>query len=104
MQHTDTTDTIDRLAMGLSGALMLLGVVVLGVVEVLAGPPYGAAPVTNDAGEVVATPMVDPAIRTGLVIAGLAILLLWGLYRMIQPGGTGETAPERTPAEAGGRA
>jgi hypothetical protein len=89
-------DTIDRLALGLSGALMLVGVVVLGVVEILAGPPYGAAPVTNDAGQVVATPMVDPTIRTGLVVAGLAILLLWGLYRMATPGMAGDEAWKQT--------
>jgi hypothetical protein len=75
-------DTIDRLALGLGGALMLIGVVVLGTVEILAGQPYGAAPVTNDAGEVVATPAVDPALRTGLVVAGLVVLFLWGLYKM----------------------
>lgn len=73
--------TIDRAAMMLSGGLVLFGIVVLGFVEVLDGQPYGAAPMTNDAGEIVATPMVDPALRTGLVILGLAILLLWGLYR-----------------------
>jgi hypothetical protein len=61
---------------------MLIGVVVLGPVEILAGQPYGAAPVTNDAGEVVATPAVDPALRTGLVVAGLVVLFLWGLYKM----------------------
>jgi hypothetical protein len=61
---------------------MLIGIVLLGIVEILAGKPYGASPVTNDAGEIVATPMVDPALRTGLVIAGLVILGLWGLYRM----------------------
>jgi hypothetical protein len=84
MEHTEF-DTIDKAATGLSFALMLLGIVVLGVVEVLAGQPYGAAPMTNDAGEIVATPMVDPALRTGLVILGLAILLLWGVYRMATP-------------------
>jgi hypothetical protein len=72
---------IDRAAIALGGGLMLLGIVVLGFAEVLAGQPYGAAPMTNDAGEVIATPMVDPALRTGLVILGLAVLLLWGLYR-----------------------
>lgn len=76
---------IDRLAMGLSGALVLLGVVVLGLVELLDGAPFGAAPVTNDAGAIVATPLVDPNIRTGLVILGLLVLLLWGIYRMSLP-------------------
>jgi hypothetical protein len=78
-------NTIDRLAVALSGGLMLLGIVVLGIVEILAGKPYGAAPLTNDAGEVVANPAVDPTIRTGLVILGLVVLLLWGLYRMATP-------------------
>lgn len=85
-------DAIDRAAMLLSGALMLLGIVVLGIVELLAGKPYGAAPLTNDAGEVVATPFVDPNIRTGLVILGLVVLLLWGLYRLAKP----RLADERT--------
>lgn len=53
--------------------------------EVIAGKPYGAAPLTNDAGEVVATPMVDPTIRTGLVLAGIAVLALYGLYKLATP-------------------
>lgn len=75
-------DTLDRLAVATSGALLTLGVVVLGLVEVLAGKPYGAAPMTNDAGEVVATPMIDPTLRTGLVILGFVVLGVWGLYRV----------------------
>jgi len=78
MQH----DTIDKLALGTSGAAMLTGIVLLGIVEIIAGKPYGASPVTNDAGEVVATPFVDPTLRTGLVILGLVILGLYGVYRM----------------------
>jgi hypothetical protein len=76
-------DIVDKAALGISAALMLLGIAVLGVVEILAGQPYGAAPMTDDAGEVIATPLVDPSLRTGLVIAGLVVLLLWGLYRMM---------------------
>ncbi|GCF12325.1 hypothetical protein Harman_02600 [Haloarcula mannanilytica] len=81
-QHTTV---IDKAAMALSGGLMLLGVVVLGIVEILAGQPYGAAPLTNDAGEVIATPMVDPTLRTGLVLAGLLVLALYGAYRLVAP-------------------
>ncbi|WP_336339038.1 hypothetical protein [Haloarcula brevis] len=81
-QHTTV---IDKAAMALSGGLMLLGVVVLGIVEILAGQPYGAAPLTNDAGEVIATPMVDPTLRTGLVLAGLLVLALYGGYRLVVP-------------------
>jgi len=82
---TDTTNIVDRIAMGLSAALFTLGIVVLGIVETLAGKPFGAAPLTNDAGEVIATPMIDPTIRTGLVIAGLLVLALWGLYKVATP-------------------
>ncbi|MCT9097044.1 hypothetical protein [Haloarchaeobius sp. HME9146] len=78
-------EIIDKTAMGLSGALMFLGIIGLGIVEILAGQPYGAAPVTNDAGEVVATPAIDPALRTGLVLLGIVVLLLWRLYKMAQP-------------------
>jgi hypothetical protein len=81
-QHTNI---IDKAAMALSGGLMLLGVVVLGIVEILAGQPYGAAPMTNDAGEVIATPMVDPTLRTGLVLAGILVLALYGGYRLVAP-------------------
>lgn len=81
-QHTTV---IDKAAMALSGGLMLLGVVVLGIVEILAGKPYGAAPLTNDAGEVIATPMVDPTLRTGLVLAGVLVLALYGVYRLVIP-------------------
>lgn len=92
---TTTVNPIDKLAMALSGGLILLGVVVLGIVEILVGKPYGAAPLTNDAGEVIAMPAVDPALRTGLVIAGLIVLLLWGLYKMATTTGARTPTTER---------
>lgn len=76
---------IDRIAMVLSTGLMLIGIVVLAIVELLDGAPFGAAPLTNDAGEVIGTPLIDPNIRTGLVILGLVILLLWGIYKVFTP-------------------
>jgi hypothetical protein len=90
--------TIDKAMLGCSGALTMLGVVVLGVVEILAGKPYGAAPVTNDAGEIVATPAVDPTLRTGLVIAGLLVLFAWGVYRMLATDAAGAAESRRTGA------
>ncbi|MFB6073925.1 MAG: hypothetical protein ABEJ89_02810 [Haloarculaceae archaeon] len=82
-----TYNTIDKAAMALSGGLMLLGIVGLGILEVLAGQPYGAAPVeiTNDAGEVVNTlyPLVGANIRTGLVIAGVLVMLVYAIYKLI---------------------
>lgn len=95
-------DTIDNAALALGGALIALGTVVSGIVEILAGRPYGATPVelTNDAGTVVETlyPAVDPTLRTGLVIAGLLVLFVWGLYRIV------DAPAERvdpTPADVG---
>ena len=77
------TDTIQKAAMALGGGLITLGIVVLGIVEILAGKPYGAAPLTNEAGTVVATPAVDPVLRTGLVLAGLAVLGLYAAYAAV---------------------
>lgn len=76
------TDIIDKTAMALGAGLICLGTIGLGIVELLAGKPYGAAPLTNDAGAVIATPAVDPALRTGLVLAGLVVLGLYGLYHI----------------------
>lgn len=39
---------------------------------------------TNEAGEIVAAPAVDPVVRTGVVLVGFAILLLWGVYRAVE--------------------
>ena len=91
-------NTIDKVAMLASSGLMFLGVVVLGLIEIVTGEPYGAAPVTNDAGEVLATPTVDPNIRTGLVVAALVILLLWSVYKLASPTPPADetTATERT--------
>lgn len=95
----NNVDIIDKAAWTVSGALMLLGIVLLGIVELLTGEPYGAAEMTNDAGEVVATPTVDPALRTGLVILGLLVLLLWGLYRMATPETEAEVETKGVPAD-----
>jgi len=79
------TDTIDKAAMYLSGGLLLLGVVVTGLIETLAGKPYSPAPMTNEAGEVIATPAIDPNIRTALVMAALLVMLLYAIYKLATP-------------------
>ena len=82
---TDTTTIVDRIALGLSGALFMLGIVVMGVLELLAGKPYSPVPLTNDAGDVIATPLIDPTLRTGIVIAALLVLAVWGAYKLVTP-------------------
>ena len=102
MQSNDV-DLADRLAIALSGGLLLLGVVVTGLIETLDGAPRGAAPVTNDAGEVIAQPTIDPNVRTVLVVAALLVLLVYALYRVAVPhvGTTspGETATDSYPSD-----
>ncbi|MEF8881926.1 MAG: hypothetical protein V5A34_05300 [Halapricum sp.] len=78
-------DRTDRIVIGASTLLILFGVVVLGIVEMLDGEPYVAQPITNDAGDIIAQPGVDPAIRTGLVMAGIALFALYGLYKVVIP-------------------
>lgn len=79
-------DTIDRAAILAGTGLMLLGIVVLGLIETLVGEPYSPAAMTNEAGEVIATPLIDPNIRTGLVVLGILILALWSVYKFVAVG------------------
>ncbi|TKX82210.1 hypothetical protein [Halorubrum sp. SD626R] len=79
------TNIIDKAAMALSAGLMLLGLVGMGILEILAGQPYSPVPMTNDAGEVVATPLISPQIRTGVVLAGVAVLGLYAAYKVVTP-------------------
>jgi|GEM_PF-277704 len=84
MQSNDA-DLADKLAMALSGGLLLLGVVVTGLIETFDGAPRSPATVTNDAGEVIAQPTIDPNIRTALVVAALLVLLVYAVYRLAVP-------------------
>ncbi len=76
-------DTVDRAAILAGTGLMLFGTVVLGLIEILAGEPYSPAVITNEAGDVIATPLIDPNIRTGLVVLGVLILALWSVYKLL---------------------
>ena len=76
---------IEKAAMALSAGLILLGIVGMGLAEILAGEPYGPAPITNEAGDVVATPLISPEIRTGVVLAGIAVLGLYAAYKIATP-------------------
>ncbi|KOX96246.1 hypothetical protein EXE48_02205 [Halorubrum sp. ASP1] len=79
------TDIIDKAARALSAGLMLFGIAVLGLVETLAGQPFAPVPMKNEAGDVVATPLIAPEIRTGFVLAGIAVLGLYAAYRLVAP-------------------
>lgn len=91
----DDMDTIDKAAMFLSTGLMFVGIVVLGLIETFDGVPEGspaaAGPITNDAGEVVATPGLDPNLRTVFVVAALVVMLLYAVYKIATPAETDRT-------------
>lgn len=75
--NSDSETLADQIAMGLGGGLVILGVVVLGLVEVLAGAPY--SPMTRE-GTVAAGVAVDPYWRALLVTLGMAVLMLYAIY------------------------
>jgi hypothetical protein len=76
------TDTIDKLAMYVSGGLLLLATVGTGLVELLAGKPY--SPVSME-GKILEGAAVHPNIRTALVVAGLLVLLVYAGYKLATP-------------------
>jgi len=96
---TDLT-TVDRLAMLLGGALVVLGTVVLGILEALLGNP-SPVPVTNEAGAVVATTTFPVEVRAYLIAFGMLVWLIAGVYKLIAgvPRERGTAAPRGTAAE-----
>lgn len=81
MNATDT-DAADLIGM-LGGGLVVVGVVVLGAINALTNNPHIEQ--TNDAGAVTAEPLVPPDLRAYVILAGLAILALYGLYKVAKP-------------------
>ncbi|MFB6202709.1 MAG: hypothetical protein ABEI98_11960 [Halorhabdus sp.] len=84
---TNTDETLaDQIAMALGGGLMILGVVVLGAVEVFSGKPY--SPIAD--GSVPAGVTVDPYIRALLITIGVVVLLLYAIYAFVFRGLLGQ--------------
>ncbi len=72
----------DRIAMTLGGGLLLIGIAVMGFINVAGGAPH--VPVEEE-GTIVATPIVAPELRAIVVAAGLAVWFGYGLYRVTNP-------------------
>ena len=79
---TNTTGTVDRIAMVLGGGLILVGIAVMGLINVIAGAPH--LPVEEE-GAIVATPIVAPELRAGVIAIGLGVWLVYGLYTLTSP-------------------
>lgn len=77
MSNTTLT-TADRIAMLGGGGLVLLGIAI-GQLNTLLNAPH--IPVMEE-GEVVATPVIAPEIRAYIILLGLAVWLLYGVFKL----------------------
>lgn len=76
------------------GGLIAIGVIVLGFLNVITNNPHMEV---VEEGVVIAEPLITPDIRAYLVLLGLLIWLLYGLYKVtITP--AGEVEPTPSPA------
>ncbi|MFB6137176.1 MAG: hypothetical protein ABEJ42_02395 [Halobacteriaceae archaeon] len=80
-QHTTSTTTADRVAMYVGGGLVVLGVFVIGLLEMLLGAKH---PVTSE-GQIAHDALIDPGLRAAIILAGF---LVWGLYAAYKLVGT----------------
>ncbi|WP_254823393.1 hypothetical protein [Haloglomus halophilum] len=72
-------DTADRIAAYGGGGLVVLGTVVIGLLEVLAGSPH---PVDGE-GQIVHEALVPLEIRSYIIILGLLIWMFYAVYRVV---------------------
>jgi ABC-type Fe3+-siderophore transport system permease subunit len=87
--------TTDKLAMLVGGSFVLLGTVVMGTVEALIGNP-STMPVTNEAGQVVATTTFPVEARAALIALGLLVWFAAAVYTVATPRQAEEAAPAAT--------
>lgn len=66
-------DLIDRIALYVGGGLVVIGVVLIGFLEMVVGAGH---PVTGD-GQIVHEALINIQLRSSIIILGL---LIWGLY------------------------
>lgn len=80
--------TADKVALYVGGGLLVIGVVVIGIIEMAIGAPH---PVSGE-GQIVHEALIPVIVRSYIILAGL---LVWGLYAVYKvlaggpPGGTG---------------
>lgn len=87
--------TADRIAMYLGGGLVLLGVVGIGLLEMLLGAPH---PVSGE-GQIVHDALVPLVVRSYIILAGLLVWGLTAVYKFVEPTATewtGETREQMT--------
>jgi hypothetical protein len=92
-EYTDAADLIGMLG----GGLVALGVVVLGFLNTITQNPHTEQ--TNDAGAVTAEPLIAADLRAYVILLGLAVLLLYGIYKVAQPAREVDEPTAPTPAD-----
>jgi hypothetical protein len=90
-------DTLDKIAMYGGGGLVVLGVVGIGLLEIVAGAPH---PVSTE-GQIVHEALVPLGLRSGIILLGL---FLWMSYAAIKvaTAGPGSGGSRSAPAGATG--
>ncbi|WP_418281746.1 hypothetical protein [Halorubrum sp. DTA98] len=89
-------DTADGIAMALGGGLIALGIVVMGLINELAGSPH--VPIEEE-GAIVATPIVAPELRAYLIALGLLVWVVYAMYKLASPPPPTNTNRPTTPAD-----
>jgi protein-S-isoprenylcysteine O-methyltransferase Ste14 len=85
-----TFTTVDKIAAYVGGGLVLLGVVVVGLLEMIAGSGH---PVDAE-GQIMHEALVPIEIRSYIILLGLAIWALYAIYKVVAttPSGGGDPA------------
>ncbi|MFB6124357.1 MAG: hypothetical protein ABEJ59_00160 [Halanaeroarchaeum sp.] len=105
-------NTMDRIAMYLGGGLIVLALPVIGFIVTVAGsksPLYAfqageqsgmvlSPALAPQGAQIVTSPVVDPLIRGYLVLLGLVIFALLGIYKLFTPSPDASTTTA-TPAD-----
>lgn len=94
---TDTITSADRIAMLLGGGLIVLGVVVLGFINVIMGAPHVPHEV-EETGEMI-YPVISADIRAYLIALGLLVWFGSGIYKITKEPAVGAPESAGTPAD-----
>ena len=73
--------TPDRIGMYVGGGLVVLGVVVIGIIEMALGAPH---PVSGE-GQIQHDALIPVAIRSYIILAGFLVWGLTAIYKVIAP-------------------
>ena len=109
-------DLADKIAMYLGGGLVVLGIVVIGFIEILAGAesPLYAYEVTQngetttgytlspgvapEGAEIVHSPIFDPNLRAYIIALGLIVFGVYAIYRLFVHDAVGTRTGQPTPS------